>query len=217
MNVLPDFIIIGAQKCGTSAMYHTITDHPQIAKTKKEKRFFSRHWDKGIDWYSKMMAPGKLNGDASPDYLLSSEAPSRISETVPNVKLIVSFRNPVDRAYSQYQHNKPKIGENTFEEELERNTEYLDRGRYAEQMKRWLKYFPLDRFLIINFEDFKKDNESTFKKIGHFIGVNLSGHVTKERHSKYKDMDPETRERLVVYYKPFNKELYNLISQDFEW
>lgn len=217
MITLPDFMIIGAQKCGTSAMWHTITDHPDVAKTKKEKKYFTRNWAKGINWYSEMMVPGKLNGDASPDYLLSREAPSRISGTVPDVKLIVSFRNPVHRAYSQYQHNKPKIGNNSFEEELDSKSEYLERGRYAEQMKRWLSRFTLNQFLIIEFDSFKENNEAAFKKIGEFIGVDLTGFKAKKRYGSYQKMNPQTKERLVEYYEPFNQQLYELIDQDFDW
>lgn len=217
MMVLPEFIIIGAQKCGTSALWHTITDHPDVGKTKKEKRFFNKHFHKGLPHYSSMFIPGKINGDASPDYLISDEVPNRLCKTVPDVKLIVSFRNPTERAYSQYQHNKPKIGLATFEEELAIREEYIARGEYAKQMKRWLQFFPLEQFLFIKFEDFRLDNKRVFEEVGKFIGIDLKGYAAIERYKPYDPMKESTKKRLDKHFKPLNEDLYNMLNIDFQW
>ena len=229
MNILPDFLIIGAMKCGTSALFHTITDHPKVAKTKKEKRFFNLHFDKGLEHYSNMFVPEMINCDATPEYLACANVPERVYQTVPDVKLIVSFRNPVDRTYSQYNHHKPKLAAGgTFEQELapsfDRSATYLTqthgyilRSRYAEQMRRWLQFFPLDQFCIINFENFKDNNVKTIKRVEDFLELENTGSSPMPRFKEYPPMAEETRRRLEEYFAPLNEELYELIGEDYGW
>lgn len=103
--ILPDFFIIGAQKCGTTSMWRILTTHPSIDRTEKEKNFFVGDNYKEINLYSeKFRDPKKINGDASNTYLFYNLVPKRIKEFLPNAKFIVSLRNPIDRAYSQYHH-----------------------------------------------------------------------------------------------------------------
>lgn len=107
----PDFLIIGAQKSGTSSLYHNLCRHPHIRLAKqKEIHFFDDQYDKGLDWYKSHFPPVKLfknilTGEASPYYLFHPYAAKRASLSYPRIKLIILLRNPVDRAYSHYHHN----------------------------------------------------------------------------------------------------------------
>jgi hypothetical protein len=111
----PDFIIIGAQKCGTSTFFHHLKRHPDLRLPgKKELHFFDDHFTDGIQWYLNYFtghnSPGVpfCTGEASPYYFFHPLVPTRIYQTYPGIKLILLLRNPVNRSYSQYQHMKRK-------------------------------------------------------------------------------------------------------------
>lgn len=128
VGALPDFIIIGAKKCGTTFLYHLLLRHPHIAgASKKEVHFFDMRFDKGIDWYRSQFRPpieagGQevATGEASPYYLYHPHAARRAAGVVPQAKLIALLRDPADRAFSDY-HDKARQGREplTFEEALE--------------------------------------------------------------------------------------------------
>jgi Sulfotransferase domain len=115
-RLLPDFIIIGAQRSGTSSLYFYLTEHPGIVSAYyKEPHFFDDFYTRGLDWYRAQfpMAAHKyyietirkhrfLTGEASPYYLFHPHVPKRVAQVLPHVKLIALLRNPIDRAYSQH-------------------------------------------------------------------------------------------------------------------
>lgn len=120
LRLMPDFIIIGTQRGGTSAFYHYLTEHPNIgAATTKELNYFDKHFRKGPWWYrahfptvlrkryvESVHGRKFVTGEASPYYLFHPLVPKRLAATLPGVKLIALLRNPVDRAYSQYRRNR---------------------------------------------------------------------------------------------------------------
>lgn len=119
-RALPSFLIIGAQKCGTTSLYEYLVEHPQIWEAHtKEPHFFSGGLDPSIDlfqkgelWYranfplKSVMQPGGHTFDATPLYLFNPLVPKRISELIPKAKLIAVLRNPTERAISHYFHEK---------------------------------------------------------------------------------------------------------------
>jgi len=233
---LPDFLIIGGQKCGTSAIWHSIVTHPDVDPTKKEKNFFNFYWHKGLDFYSDMFKdPNKINGDASPGYLFSPDVPERVKEVIPNTKIIVSLRNPIDRAYSQYNHQLPnysrpkywikKLGRfsdeyekvPTFEEALDMQKDFIERGYYADQLKLWFNHFPKDQFLIIKFEDFVLNNQQTMTDIQEFLELKVINLNPNKRFSGYDDMQPKTRRFLKKHFNSHNQKLNELLNKDFDW
>src|SRR5690349_3699828 len=132
-RLLPDFLIIGAQRGGTTSLYNYLQAHPNIHSASiKEVHFFDRKFQKGVHWYrahfpmrlTKVYAgrfrhEGFVTGEASPAYLFHPQVPERIARLLPRVKLIVLLRNPVDRAYSQYYHTLQLGYETlTFEEAI---------------------------------------------------------------------------------------------------
>jgi hypothetical protein len=108
-GALPDFVIIGAQKCGTSSLYHLLTRHPHVERAAtKELHFFDLLFDEGIEWYRQCFPPPKLkdgrrtiHGEATPGYLFHPLVPERMAEAVPQARLIALLRNPANRAYSK--------------------------------------------------------------------------------------------------------------------
>jgi len=110
----PDFIIIGAQKSGTSTLFHYLNKHPEIFMPwRKELHFFDENYSKGLDWYLHFFNKKKAiccscAGEASPYYFFHPLVASRIYDAFPEIKLILLLRNPVNRSYSQYHHMKRK-------------------------------------------------------------------------------------------------------------
>lgn len=243
---LPDFLIIGAMKGGTSSLYRNIVNHPQIVSaSKKEVHFFDKKYDQGLEWYLNHFPPPTENkehyvtGEASPRYLIHPDAPKRAYDTLPKVKLIALLRNPVDRAYSHYHHMERKGKEPlSFEESVERervqfnqnmeqvlenykaiSSSYLTRGIYVDQLKRWMKYFPKEQFLILKSEDFFTDPQSTFNKVTDFLNLPEWDFLNQKQWNvgQYNMMDVQIREQLQAFFKPYNERLYELLGRDFGW
>jgi hypothetical protein len=117
LRVWPDFLIIGARRCGTTSLYNYLTGHPCVLPAlKKEVCYFNDHYERGESWYrghfptaaEKWLAEGRLGrqvitGEASPSYLSDPYLPERVYRLVPDVKLLAIIRNPIDAAYSAYQ------------------------------------------------------------------------------------------------------------------
>lgn len=147
-RILPDFIIIGVQKCGTSSIYFNLRKHRWISSAlTKEIHFFDNNYNRGINWYRRhfpseyyrkiarsLLNKNIITGEASPDYIFNYHTPQRICRTLQDVKLLVFLRNPADRAYSHYQHYLRQGLENlSFEEALEKEDERL--GGELEKIK----------------------------------------------------------------------------------
>jgi hypothetical protein len=126
-GALPDFVVIGAMKAGTSFFYHLLTQHPYVERAAvKELHFFNSHFNLGVEWYRRCFPQPKwkdgrrtITGEATPGYLRSPLAAERMAAIVPEARLIALLRNPVDRAYSDYQQVVRKGRESrTFEEAI---------------------------------------------------------------------------------------------------
>lgn len=139
-RALPDFLVIGAQRCGTSSLYTYLGRHPGVVPSlRKEVEYFSTRFGEGEGWYrahfplrARLAASG-LRGsrsqtfEATPDYLLDPRAPVRAAELLPGAKIVVLVRDPVARAYSQYMHNR-RLGHEplTFLEALDQEPSRID-------------------------------------------------------------------------------------------
>ena len=175
----PDFIGLGAQKAATSWIYACLYEHPQICMPVKEIHFFSRtrNWIKGYGWYEKIFEKCPIDtkvGEFSTSYLPNPDTPLRICQRYPEVKLIVSLRCPIDRAYSNYMNDiiagivRPEM---PFEEALRVHPEYIEQGRYAKHLERYLGYFKKEQLLILIYEDSLKDPLRFIRSIYYFINV----------------------------------------------
>lgn len=182
MGQPPDFIGLGAQRAGTSWIYACLYEHPDIYAPIKEVHFFSREaaWSRGYEWYEstfrKRPSDAKA-GELSTSYLSSPETPARIRDRYPDVKLFVSFRNPVDRAYSNYLNDlvAGRVNQGTdFGEALSEHSEYVYQGLYATHLARFLELFRSDQVLAMVYEDSLTDPVEFVQKIYRFLGVDPS-------------------------------------------
>lgn len=134
LRAMPNFIIIGAAKCGTTSLYNYLIKHPNINPAfQKEPNFFSKHFNKGITFYKSQFPfrrKGFITGEASTSYFSYPPAPHRIAKIIPSTKLVVLLRNPIDRAYSLYYHNLKHLGNKdsySFKEAINKEPERWDR------------------------------------------------------------------------------------------
>jgi len=181
---LPDFIIIGGMKCGTTSLHYYLNCHPDISMSKeKELNFFieERNWNKGLDWYqSQFVGKAQIHGEASPNYTNFPhwpETPKLIHETIPDAKLIYLVRDPIQRIVSHYVHKYADGGENRPIEEALSDFEdnyynpYICRSRYYLQLEQYLQYFEPEKILLVTTENLYEYPEKTLSGILQFLGV----------------------------------------------
>jgi hypothetical protein len=199
-RALPDALIIGAQKCGTSSLHNYLTQHPGvIAPLRKEVHYFDDNYRRGERWYrahfGRAGGPG-INLDSSPYYLFHPLAAQRAHQLLPDARLIVMLRDPVRRAYSHYWHERDKGRETlSFADALDaeqqrivrdadrlargaidssldhRRHGYVARGRYAEQLECWLAFYPARQLRVVRFESFVREPLSTLNETLAFLGL----------------------------------------------
>ncbi|NIP61655.1 MAG: sulfotransferase [Nitrosopumilaceae archaeon] len=271
---LPNFMIIGSPKCGTTSLYHYLCQHPNILPAiTKETYFFNGYYSKNKNWY-KMFFPNKfsimqnekrkgitLTGEATPSYLSHPLVPKRVFDFIPNCKLIVILRNPIDRAYSHYhnnlrngvetesfefaiEHESERINDMSYEinseKKQEKNDEtfiehlkkllnfrvqnfqlysYLSDGIYVRSLKRWMKIFPKEQFLILETSELKKKSNRITNTVFDFLGLsefNIPDLSIKQKTTR-NTMNPDTRKKLKKIFEPHNEELFKFIGKDFHW
>jgi Sulfotransferase domain len=188
--------------------------------------------------------PPLITGECSPYYMFYPLAPHRIAEALPTIKLFVLLRNPVDRAYSHYQHERSRGFEKlSFDEAVEREPErlsgeavkiendpnfhsfnhqrfsYLARGMYAKQVERLFSLFSRERILILGSERLFADPASVQEDALRFLGL-PAHHLDAYPHynpGRYSNMDPQMRHRLMEHFADSNERLYQLVGIDFRW
>jgi Sulfotransferase domain len=149
----PNFIVIGAQKCGTSALHHYLRQHRDISMSKpKELNFFidTKNWDRGVSWYE-LHWPEQIavRGEVSPNYTAHPHlggVPERMHSVVPDARLIFLVRDPIQRVVSQYVHNYTKRAEDRDIRTtvLDSKKTCLNRSRYLFQLEQFLPYYEKD-------------------------------------------------------------------------
>ena len=216
---LPNYLFIGAAKSATTTFFDILKKHEDIFVPKfKEPHFFNidENYLKGLDWYKKTYFKDINNEsiiiDFTPTYLYYKLCAERIFDSLgPNVKFVIILRNPVDRAYSHYNHSKRDGHEvSSFEDAIKLENEriekfrdkndflselrcsYISQGLYFEMISAYLKYFDLNNFFIINFESEVVQNlDQTVLKLSKFLKIDLSNldyeiHSNKSGKPKYK-------------------------------
>jgi len=245
LHASPSFLIIGVQKGGTTSLFQHMMRHPQIRHpVDKELDYFDKKYNANLGWYKKCfpfksdMKTGEITGEASTDYLINIRVPERVFKVFPEIKIIALLRNPVERAYSHFQHNKrlkfeklPSFEMALKEEEhrIDRNYEfghnhtvftYKTKGYYATHLKRWFQYFDRKQFLIIESQNLFNNTPQVMLSVCDFLGIQKYNKDNYERYNfwgRYPDMKNSTREMLVQHFTPHNEELYNLLNTNFGW
>ncbi len=178
----PKFLVIGAQKSGTSWLHEMLRQHPGIfVPEMKEVHFFIRpehsrfsRLDNGWDWYQALYQPydGKATGDVTPDYIYWDYCAESIASQQPDAKIIAILRHPVDRAYSQYwMSRRNETHTLSFEICLEQHEALVNRGKYAEQLERFFARFPPENIRILFYEELFADPAPFVTELYRFLGV----------------------------------------------
>ena len=204
--MLPSFIIVGASRSGTTTMHQVLRQHPSLFLPKnKELHFFSnaKNFNRGVDHYKKYFRSAEsqqIAGEISPPYFhkgitldehlhhhwdVEDDSASRIRALLPEVKIIVTLRNPIDRAYSQYWKNvgQGKEFASSFEDAIDQELSlkrthetdqacWLYKNRYSVHVEHWLSLFPREQILFLVFEEWTQNPEKAFHDIYTFLGVN---------------------------------------------
>ena len=174
---LPDFIGVGPGKTGTNTLFQWLREHPSICVPKHVKgtRFFDRFFNRGMEWYTDFFShcpDGHIVGEISETYFSNPKVPERMYANIPDVKIIVVLRNPVDRTFSEYsQLCKLGLMSGSFEACLKTHDNLISDNFYYDHLNRYLKYFPRENVLVLLFDDLKKDPALFIERIYKFLGV----------------------------------------------
>lgn len=249
-RMLPSFLVIGTKRGGTSSLYDWICRHPQVApcRTRKGTHYFDVNHGRGFAWFrSGFERPHPdwlVTGEASPYYLFHPLAPQRIARELPDAKLLVVLRDPVDRAWSHYQcevalgcedlpvdtalareeerlageveRMRSEPGYESFEL---RHHSYLARGRYAEQLTHLYSLFPPEQVLVLRSEALLAEPHGQLANVWDFLGldqVRLTD-LPRLKAGRYGDLPAGTRRWLERYFAPHNQRLYTMPGVGFTW
>lgn len=240
---LPDYIIIGETKCGTTSLFNYLIRHPQVLDTygngdkldssyaSKEIRFFDRYYDRGLEWYKSCFPDtneGQITGEATPMYMYRTTALRRIFDLIPDVKLIIQLRNPVDRLYSNFNHNSKWVPGWTdkyrsFEDFINsaHDPDYyiIDKGIYYYSLLKWYNYFPHSQFHIIITEELHQNPDTTYNGLLKFLDIepHTLENYNRFRKLNYLPMNNKTRDLLLDFYRPYNNKLSELLNKKLDW
>ena len=254
-RVVPDVIIPGVQKCGTSSLFAWMAQHPEVhGSIPKEVHYFDGgrawardDWPLGDAWYrAHFPTRGRVgNGiaiEATPRYMLHPTAPERMASTLPDVRLIVLLRNPVERAISHYFHQKKRGREplallDALRAENERiglrddgtypidqdgwiHASYVLRGMYADQIERLYAAIDPERILVLESDRMFAEPGPTLRRVFEFSGVRpdvLPPDLSPRMVGRRSDVDPEARDYLRRVFEEPNRRLYELLGEDYGW
>ena len=242
LRLEPTFVILGAQKAGTSTLFRPLARHPSVqAAATKEVHYFDLHFCRGPRWYAAhfpLRTPGvAITGEASPYYLFHPHVPVRMRKHLPDARLIVLLRNPVDCAYSHYHHNRRKGRESlTFADAVAAESErtagerermlrdpsynsfahqhytYVQRGHYSEQLDAFTDQFPREQLLVVRSECFFENPSKVWAATLDFLRLDLCPLPEHRAYNSgnYEELAGDMRERLQAHFAPRNSTLVSL-------
>lgn len=177
---LPNFLVIGAQRAGTTLLYRLLDAHPEVfvPYRRKEVHYFDRYIDRGVQWYQEFFPERgfeqqyKAIGEVTADYIFDQQVPRRIHELLPACRLLVSLRHPVERAYSWYLYSVRSFNEKrAFAEFVSADPEPVKRGLYSEQLARYFELFPREAILTLIYEELVADPAGQLERLAAFLGL----------------------------------------------
>lgn len=248
-RMLPGFLIVGAQRCGTTSMYRTLSQHPAVVKAVLHKgvHYFDMNYGRSLGWYrahfplqvtaaraARRAGAAAVTFESSPYYMFHPLAAGRIAADLPGVKLLVLVRDPVERAYSAYAHERARGFETEpFERALEleaarlageaeriaaepgylsashQHHAYRARGRYIEQLERLERLVGRDRILVIDSGDFFVKPEPVYDGVLDFLGLPRGEYPEFERHNARprSALSDAVRTELAEHFAPYDDRL----------
>jgi len=254
LRTLPDSLIIGAQRCGTSSMVRHLARHPGVMKSlgRGEIHFFDREpiWRRGVSWYRSRFplravvdlvgrrlgyAPRTL--EKTPAYLFRPIATKRMHELLPDARLIVLLRNPIERTWSNYHHAQREDGiDLTFEQVVELGMRAVEkdgvdavatasgpativaRSVYHEQLSRLFTMYPRERVHVERSESYFADSDASMARLLAFLGLPVMHLSVKPvRPPPYAKLPDALRRRLEDFFRPHNQRLEALLGRSMQW
>ena len=219
--ILPNFLIVGVQKAGTTSIYNYLQEHPQVYMSLvKETNFLEKDWENmppeqqnkngivTLEKYSELFANVKAEiaiGEASPNYLFHYESSAaRIKKYVPDAKLIVVLRNPVERAYSDYlMHRRDAIGYRSLSEQIKHSSHksfVLRKGFYYVPLKYYFDQFGQEQVKVFFYDDLCENPQNFMRSMYQYLGVD-------------DNFLPNTARKAQVAKIPKNKTINNLLNR----
>jgi Sulfotransferase domain len=258
-RTLPEFVIIGTQRGGTTSLYQYLVDHPDVsgALLTKEVHYFDTNFGRGVGWYRaffptraarerhrRRTGNALVCGEASPYYLFHPLVPERAHALLPDARLIVMLRDPVERAFSHHRH-EVELGyeQLSFEEALDREPErlagevermradpgyvsfehqhhsYAARGHYAAQLEAWMRLYERDQLCVVISEEFFADPGPVLRRVQEFVGVGPGGldHYPTWNATRASRSDPAISERLREEFRADDHRLAELLGRELPW
>ena len=233
---LPDYLIVGAQKSGSTSLYDYLIQHPEVAPAKtKEVHYFSNNYEKGVSWYRAHFSFSFLSGligEATPYYLYHPLAADRIKKTLPGVKIMVVLRDPSSRAISHYHHAVNHGFEETsikeaFERDLNNYKEltsrvydgerivkhqensYISRGFYVEQLERYYELFDRENILLVKSDEFFDDPQGVLNVVFKFLNIDpdfIPSDMGVKNPGKYKEISRENIDEVKSWLEDVYRE-----------
>lgn len=205
--MLPNFVIVGAMKAGTTSLYHYLSTHPDIfMPSPKELNFFSSDWERGQSWYEKQFEPAgdaKALGEASPNYTKAHLWPataSRLASVIPTANLVYVLRDPVERGRSQYLHHvadgvehRP-IDRALQDEDDSQTRDYLQTSNYVYQLESYLEHFDRNQILVLTSDALRDHRLDTLQRAFRFLQVDV-GWVPPNLHRQ----EHETANKVLIH------------------
>lgn len=261
---LPDFLVIGTKRGGTTSLWNWLLQHPDVLpqlpsrQNIKSPHYFYWHFDRGESWYRSHFATSMsrararrhaggarvVTGEASPYYLFDPRVPARVADVLPQVRLIVLLRNPVDRAASHHrERTNAGVEKLSFADALDAEQgrlagesermsadpfyysrahdwySYRSRGIYAPQLQAWRACFPDDQILVVQSEHLYADPGKSFDEVTDFLGLRRHEGLRADHHN-YRPraaMDEHVRAELADFYREPNEQLFADLGRRFDW
>jgi hypothetical protein len=263
MRAFPDFLVIGTKRGGTTSMIKYLRRHPSIlpmwpgVENAKKTFYFDENYHRGDAWYrshfpselqrrrvEKRTGVRPLTGEAAPYYMFHPLVLDRVVETVPQAKIIVLLRNPVDRIWSHYNERVDNgtepldfrgaldaeedrlrgeaeriVAEGNYYSEKHDFSSYLARGRYLEHLEPWLDRFYPEQLHVVRSEDLYRRPQEVLPEVHKFLGLPEVPPPTKHRFNYVpaSTMDEDTRAWLAEYYAPHVAALEKRLDRSFQW
>ncbi|MGL5829908.1 MAG: sulfotransferase family protein [Angustibacter sp.] len=250
LRLQPDFLLLGASRCGTTSLFRALTQHPQILRPPANKgvRYFDLNYHRGWSWYRGHFPLDRKSNrrtfEASGYYIFHPLAAERIARDLPQAKLVVMLRDPVERAFSAWKHESARGFETeSFGRALEleedrlrgevarirRNPRYASyclrhhshrsRGEYADQLARYLEKTPTDRLRVVLSEEFFARPEREYAALVEFLELPAHRATGFAVHNARPSapMDPGLRRELSEHFAPHNQRLETLLARPLPW
>jgi len=230
MKRLPDWIGIGCVKCGTSWAWEQLSKHPEIYSPHKEVSYFNYTTLFKQRQYEAVFEGGEddqMLGEWTPDYFHHYEAMHNIKETCPWVKLIVIFRHPVERAFSNYKHAlfEGRLKSHITFDQSKSFWRVRNRSIYSTHLKQWYELFGRNKIKVMWYEDIKTKPIEFLQEIFRFLGINDSfvpeGYEEQFKFRYHGDdyisslkLSQKDREEWLKFYLPYTEELEKITGKD---